>query len=291
MFRTFPGKIIARCLATLGLAGALTALPQANPAAWAQEGVRELAPVTGKVWRFQNNFHFALVVETAEGVVVADTINADAAAWLEAEIASRFGKPVTHLIYSHSHGDHASGGAVFADTATVIAHENAPDAIDGVTPDIRFSERMSFRSGDHRFELTYLGPGHGTDLAALVVRPENVAFIVDAVSPGRLPYRDFPGADIAGLIAQIQAVEALDFEILAPGHSRLGDKTDAIAAREYVEWLRGAVAAELEAGKSVEQIVETLDTSAYAELGAYDRWRDLNIQGMARWLKESGEVD
>ena len=30
-----------------------------------------------------------------------------------AEIAGRFGKPVTHLVYSHSHGDHASGGAVF----------------------------------------------------------------------------------------------------------------------------------------------------------------------------------
>ncbi len=227
---------------------------------------------------------------TDEGVVVTDPINADVAAWVKAEIASRFGKPVTHLVYSHSHGDHASGGSVFADTAIVIAQENAPAEIDGVAPDIRFSERLSFTLGDHTFELTSLGPGHGSDMLAMVIQPENVAYIVDVVSPGRLPYKDFPGADIAGLIEQTKTVEALEFEIMAPGHSRLGDKSDVVAAREYVEWLRAVVATGLNSGKSVENIVAGLDTSAYQDWGDYGMWRDLNIQGMARWLKESGEV-
>jgi glyoxylase-like metal-dependent hydrolase (beta-lactamase superfamily II) len=258
--------------------------------AQAQDIKRELTNVTGDVWRFQNKFHFSTVVVTSEGVVVTDPINAEAATWLETEIAARFGKPVTHMVYSHSHGDHASGGAVFADTATVIAQENAPAQIDGVTPDIRFSERLSFTSGGHSFELTALGPGHGTDMLAMVVRPENVAYVVDVVSPGRLPYKDFPGADIAGLIEQTKAVEALDFEIMSPGHSRLGNKADATEAREYVEWLRAAVAAELNAGKTADQVVADLDTSAYADMMAYDMWRDLNVQGMARWLKESGAV-
>ena len=31
-------------------------------------------------------------------------------------------------------------------------------------------------------------------------------------------------------------------------------------------------------------------TLAYQDRMAYAMWRDLNIQGMARWLKESGEV-
>ena len=258
--------------------------------ALAQDAERSITNVAGDVWRFQNKFHFSVFVVTGDGVVVTDPINAEAAAWLEAEIASRFGKPVTHLVYSHSHGDHASGGAVFADTATVIAQENAPAEIDGVAPDIRFSERMSFTSGDHSFELTALGPGHGADMLAMVIRPEGVAYIVDVVSPGRLPYKDFPGADIAGLIEQTRAVEALDFAIMSPGHSRLGDKSDAVAAREYVEWLRAAVAAELNAGKTVDEVVAGLDTSAYQDMMAYGMWRDLNVQGMARWLKESGEV-
>ena len=176
-----------------------------------------------------------MFVVTAAGGVVTDPIHAGAAQWLEAEIARRFATPVTHLVYSHSHPDHASGGAVFADTATVIAQENAPPEIDGVAPDIRFSERLSFTLGDHSFELTSLGPGHGADMLALVIRPENVAYIVDVVSPGRLPYKDFPGADIAGLIEQTRRVEARAFTIMAPGHSRRGDKADATQAREYLE--------------------------------------------------------
>ena len=279
MFRTVAATMIGAAMTA-----ALT-LP-----ALAQDAERSITNVAGDVWRFQNNFHFSVFVVTGDGVVVTDPINADVAAWLEAEIETRFAKPVTHLVYSHSHGDHASGGAVFADTATVIAQENAPAEIDGVVPDIRFSERMSFTSGDHTFELTSLGPGHGADMLAMVIRPEGVAFIVDVVSPGRLPYKDFPGADIAGLIEQTRRVEALDFEIMAPGHSRLGDKADAVEAREYVEWLRAAVAAELEAGKTVDEVVAGLDTSAYQDWGAYAMWRDLNIQGMARWLKEAGEV-
>jgi len=272
-----------------GLATAFACVLIAS-AAPAQEATRSLTNIAGDVWRFQNNFHFSVVTVTSEGVVVTDPINAEAAAWLSAEIESRFGKPVTHLVYSHSHGDHASGGAVFAATATVIAQENAPEAIDGVMPDIRFSERMSFTSGDHGFELTALGPGHGSDMLAMVIRPENIAFVVDVVNPGRLPYKDFPGADITGLVEQTRRVEALDFELLAPGHSRMGDKADAVAGREYVEWLTAAVTAELKAGKSVDQIVAGLDTSAYKDWSAYDQWRDLNIQGMARWLKESGRV-
>jgi glyoxylase-like metal-dependent hydrolase (beta-lactamase superfamily II) len=274
---------------TASIIAASIALP-AIQSAHAQDVKRELTNVTGDVWRFQNKFHFSTVVVTSAGVVVTDPINAEAATWLEAEIASRFGKPVTHMVYSHSHGDHASGGAVFADTATVIAQANAPAEIDGVAPDIRFAQAMSFASGGHSFELTALGPGHGTDMLAMVVRPENVAYVVDVVSPGRLPYKDFPGANIAGLIEQTKAVEALDFEIMSPGHSRLGNKADAVEAREYVEWLMAAVTAELNAGKTAEQVVADLDTSAYAGMMAYDMWRDLNVQGMARWLKESGEI-
>ena len=282
-------KTLATKMTAAAISAALMTGTAALPAL-AQDAERAITNVAGDVWRFQNKFHFSVFVVTGDGVVVTDPINADVAAWLEAEIETRFAKPVTHLVYSHSHGDHASGGAVFADTATVIAQENAPATIDGVAPDIRFSERMSFASGDHSFELTALGPGHGADMLAMVIRPENVAYIVDVVSPGRLPYKDFPGADIAGLIEQTRAVEALDFAIMSPGHSRLGDKSDAVAAREYVEWLRAAVAAELNAGKSVDEVVAGLDTSAYQDMMAYGMWRDLNVQGMARWLKESGEV-
>ena len=158
-------------------------------------------------------------------------------------------------------------------------------------PQIRFSDRMVLRSGNHAIELTSLGSGHSDDILAMVIRPENVAFIVDIAYVKRLPFRDFPGAEIDELIEQIERVEMLDFEIMVPGHGNMGGPEDAKDSREYVEWLRDAVTAELKSGKSVDDVVANLDTSAYENWGSYGFWRDLNIQGMARWLIESGALN
>jgi len=264
-------------------------------AAEAQDQVqRSIEPVTGDVYRFQNNFHNAMFVVTDDGIVVTDPINAEAVAWLKDELATRFDKPVTHMILSHSHGDHASGGQGWGDI-TVIAHENTKKHVeagdvDTAMPTETFADSYTFSTGGKEFELTYLGEGHGDDLIAVVVRPEDVAFVVDAVSPGRLPYRDFPSADIDGYIDQIRAVEALNFEIMLPGHSRNGTKQDAADARIYVEKLRDGVKAALADGKTEEEIIASDLMSDYSDWLAYDQFRDLNIEGMVRWIKESGQA-
>ena len=45
------------------------------------------------------------------------------------EFARRFNVPVRYVIYSHYHWDHASGGAVYADTARFIGHESMLPAL------------------------------------------------------------------------------------------------------------------------------------------------------------------
>jgi glyoxylase-like metal-dependent hydrolase (beta-lactamase superfamily II) len=262
---------------------ATLALGLALPAA-AQDATRSLENVAGDVWRFNNNFHSAVVVVTEEGVVVTDPINAAAAEWLKAEIDSRFGKPITHQVYSHSHGDHASGGTVFGDVH-VIAEANAPVEIDGVAVDQRISEPTSVEVGGKTLELVPLGPGHGTDMMAMVIRPENVAFVVDVVSPGRVPYQDMPGADLDGLAQQIEKVGTLDFEVLLPGHAKLGTMEDVTEAAEYLAWLRGEVQAGLDAGRSVEEIKASIGWGPYAEMMMVQEWGPMNVEGMARWLE------
>jgi glyoxylase-like metal-dependent hydrolase (beta-lactamase superfamily II) len=256
-----------------------------GPAA-AQDAQRSLENVTGDVWQFTNNAHQSAVVVTDEGVVVTDPINAEAAAWLKAEIAQRFNKPITHLIYSHSHGDHASGGEVFGDV-DVIAHGNAPEAIGGVTVDTRIGEPTEIEVGSKVLELVPLGPGHGDDMLVMVVRPENVAFVVDVVSPDRVPYQDLAGVDLDGLAKQIEAVESLDFDVMLPGHGRRGDKRDATKAREYLEWLRGEVTAGLDAGKSVDEIAAGIQWDPYSDWAMVQEWGPMNVEGMARWIEQN----
>ena len=258
--------------------------------AGAQDTKREITRVTDDVYRFQNQFHMNMFVITGDGVLVTDPINPEAASWLKAEIGQLTDQPITHLVYSHSHGDHASGGTEYGDVPNVIMHQNAPEDIDLVEPTIRFSDQMSFTVGGKTFELTYLGPGHGNDLVAVVVRPDNVAFVVDAVSSKRLFYRDFPGANVDHWIDQVRKVDALDFEVMIGGHGPVGVKSDVADGIAYLEELRTAVLKGLKAGKSVDELKQSIKMEKYKTWASYDSWRELNVIGMVRHLKESGEV-
>ena len=86
--------------------------------------------ITGDLYRASNGAWHAIFVVTSEGIVLADPINPDFANWLKGELDARFDVPVTHLIYSHSHFDHAAGAAAFGD-ATIIAHERVAMNMDG----------------------------------------------------------------------------------------------------------------------------------------------------------------
>ena len=260
--------------------------------AGAQDAKRALEQVEGDVYRFQNNFHFAMVVVTSDGIVVTDPINAEAVDWLKGELEAKFDQPITHMIMSHHHADHASGGQGWGDIE-VIAHENFPahveaGDVDTAMPTMTVGDSHNMDIGGKTFEMTYLGEGHGDDLIVTIVRPENVAFVVDVVSPKRLPWRDFPRTDIDGMIEQIKVVESLDFDILLPGHSVIGTKEDATNTRLYIEHLMSEVKAALDAGQSEADILASDITDDYKDWSGYEQLRDLNVQGMIRWLAARG---
>ncbi len=252
---------------------------------------RAITNIAGDVYRFQNKFHFSIFVITDDGVVVTDPINTEAALWLRSEISKMTDKRITHLIYSHSHGDHASGGAAFGEVANVIAQKNAPSQIDGVTPTMRVDKASSIKVGGKSIELTPLGPGHGDDLMAIVVQPENVAFVVDAVASKRLPYRDFPNSNVDDWTDQVRKVEALEFEIFAGGHGPIGVKEDVTTGRIYLEELREQVLSGLKSGKSADELASNVTMDKYKDWASYDQWRELNVRGMVRHLNAIGAVN
>ncbi|MDH3474711.1 MAG: MBL fold metallo-hydrolase, partial [Rhodospirillales bacterium] len=146
---------LLRSLTTIGL---LLVAAFAAGAAWSQDAPkRAITQIAGDLYRFQNNFHYSVFLITPEGAIVTDPINAEAAAWLKNEIATRFDTQVKYLIYSHDHADHSAGGEVFADTAVVVAHENAKRTIIGeqrptAVPDVTFSDGMTIELGGKTVE-------------------------------------------------------------------------------------------------------------------------------------------
>jgi len=258
-----------------------------SSASFAQD--RAITNIVGDVYRFQNMFHYSIFVITDSGVIVTDPIDTKAAFWLRSEIEKITDQPITHLIYSHSHADHASGGAAFGEVPNVVAEKNAPTSIDGVVPTMRIAEATTIEVGDKTIELTPLGPGHGDDLMAIVVQPESVGFIVDAVASKRLPFRDFPNSNVDDWTQQIRNVEALEFDIFAGGHGPIGVKEDATTGRVYMEELRAHVLSGLKLGKSADELASAVTMDKYKDWGSYDQWRELNVRGMVRHLKAIGE--
>jgi glyoxylase-like metal-dependent hydrolase (beta-lactamase superfamily II) len=279
-----------RCLATCLL---LLGLPCTGVQAQ-DEPQRAITPIAGDLYRFQNNFHYSVFLVTADGIIATDPIDAGAAQWLKAELGRRFpGRPIRYLIYSHSHADHIAGGQVFADTATVVAHERAKERIlaeqvPTAVPALTFSDRMTIEAGGKRVELYYLGRNHSDNTIVMRFPDEAVLFAVDIVAVRRLPYRDFPDGHLDEWIETLKAVERMDFDILAPGHGSLGTRADVAEHRRYLELLRERVKREMGAGKSVDEIKRSVRMPEYESWGSYRDWVELNVEGMYRYLRARG---
>jgi glyoxylase-like metal-dependent hydrolase (beta-lactamase superfamily II) len=114
-----------RAVAAALLAASL-ALPASAQTTTPPPPVREITKIKDEVYRFRNNNHYSVFAVTPAGIIATDPINAAAATWLKEEMKKRWpDKPIKFVVYSHDHADHISGGEVWTDTATVVAHENA----------------------------------------------------------------------------------------------------------------------------------------------------------------------
>jgi glyoxylase-like metal-dependent hydrolase (beta-lactamase superfamily II) len=116
----------------------IVALAAAATSAFAQQKppARGIVNITGQLYWAQNDNHRTVFLVTPEGIIMSDPINRDFARYLKAEFATRFKQPVRYVLYTHKDWDHASGGVVFADTATFVGHANMRGgvALPGGTP-------------------------------------------------------------------------------------------------------------------------------------------------------------
>ena len=135
----------------------------------------------------------ALIDEINGGVVLIDT---KPPGWGEAvrEVIEQVTDlPVTTIVNTHAHAEHAGSNDEFPDAATIVAHANARDAMlrDGRyaeggpgLPTTTFTDRFSLLDGLDRIELYHFGPGH-TDGDAVVVFPEKAVAYLGGLFPDK----------------------------------------------------------------------------------------------------------
>ncbi len=252
---------------------------------------RSLEHISGALYQVHagGNYHSALL-NTAEGIIVFDPVNRDAATWLDGEIKRQFDKPVKYLIYSHSDADHSSGGEVFSN-AVVIGHEKTKAAMirsqsTRAIPDITFSDQMTVELGGEAVNLQYLGEGHGDNLSVIHFPNQRAVLLVDVAFAKRLAYGAIgqsptaPPTSIPGWIEGLHRVESIDYDIFLPGHGNRGTKEDAVEFRRYFEALYAAVFEAKSQGVSLEDAKANIRLEQFSHLGMYNEWLALNVEGV-----------
>jgi glyoxylase-like metal-dependent hydrolase (beta-lactamase superfamily II) len=276
----------------------LTRAQDATPAANA-----DLQQFADDTYAFTNGGYISLFIVTDEGVIATDPGSQqgpERAEAYKAAIASVTDQQVKYLIYSHNHADHATGGDVFADTATFVSHQLAIPKLAEMNdarvpvPSIGFSDMMTIELGGKTIDLHYTGRNHSDNSLVLHYPAQRILFAVDFISVDRLPYQDLGDSYPDEWIESLRWIEDnLDFDILVPGHPPLpGTKADVTEMREYLEDLMASIQAARDGGladnspEMVEAVRAELEPT-YGTWGMFAEWLPLNIEGILRIWSET----
>jgi cyclase len=220
------------------------------------------------------------VLVTANGVVLVDTKLADWGQPIMDQVKTVTDKPVTHIINTHTHGDHVGSNEFFPASVEIVAHANVKTSMEKMPqfadpakkhafPDTTYTDKTTVLGGNDAIDLYHFGPAHTNGDSFVVFRALRVMHSGDAFAAKGVPFIDrnnggngitYPET-LAKAAAGIKGVDTI-----IPGHSAV---TTWAAFVEYGEFMKAMVAATTEAkkaGKTAEQ--------AAAELKLPEKFKD-----------------
>jgi cyclase len=224
-------------------------------------------------------------VQTSDGCVMIDTPMwpMDALRWRET-IEER--GPIRYLVNTEPHGDHTTGNAYFPHVP-IIGHERILDSFDadlftlwGTSeaklerillrdpdsawlldhpdypqsnpPKLTFKDRMVIEVGNHTFHLLH-HPGHTAPQTSVYVPQEGVVFTGDTVfNKCRSWLQD---CDPWQWLEAIRKVEALDVEVIVPGHGEPCGKAYLREQAQIIENWLGLVGDGIDRGLSADDVL------------------------------------
>jgi glyoxylase-like metal-dependent hydrolase (beta-lactamase superfamily II) len=220
---------------------------------------------------------------TTGGVVVVDTKNPGWGQPLLNKIKELTPKPVTHIINTHTHGDHVSGNVEFPTTVEVVAHVNTAAnmkemrPVTGFPPPAKptnifndnkgrglaartFTDTLSIGKGPDQVDLHYYGRGHTNGDAWVVFPSLRVVHAGDIFSGKNIPLLDANNGGSGGEIGPTLAKAAAglkNIDTIITGHST--QMTMAVL-RQYAEFnteFAAMVREGKKAGRSIDDIAKS----------------------------------
>jgi glyoxylase-like metal-dependent hydrolase (beta-lactamase superfamily II) len=209
------------------------------------------------------------VVGADEVLVIDGTIREETGKLLLEEIHKVSSKPITHVLLTHSDGDHINGLSAFPAGLTYIAHVNIERDIvkanaDNKTrvpePTVTFTDTMTVVSGTTMLHLTHYAAGHTDGDVVIHIPSQKLAFVGDMVFVGRNPLIHLhKNGSSFGLVKALQAVLALDADLYLSGHGDPVGRADVETVIGNLQKVQAKVKALVDAKKSIEDVRAEFD--------------------------------
>jgi glyoxylase-like metal-dependent hydrolase (beta-lactamase superfamily II) len=194
-------------------------------------------------------------------------------------------EPITHLVNTHWHFDHADGNDwLHSAGAKIVAHENTrkhlssiqrvedwdynflPLAHGGIPSEV-FAKDHQLKLNGQTIALKYYGPAHTDGDISAHFSEANVFHVGDIYWNGVYPFIDYStGGSINGKIAACDATLAMinDDSIVIPGHGKpVSNKVELKEYRDMLAAIRDNVAKLKKDGKTRDEVVAAKPTADF----------------------------
>lgn len=225
----------------------------------------------------------------ADGTVLIDDQFAPLTQRIEAAVAGLGAEPVRFLINTHWHGDHTGGNENFGTAgALIIAHDNVrermanqqggrfadtPPSPAAALPVVTYHDGVMLHLNGDTVHAMHMHNGHTDGDSVIWWENANVIHMGDLFFHRiSLPYIDRgSGGSAQGMLAAVERVLAMtnDATRIIPGHGPMATRADLVAYRDMLRTLIGAVEAQIDAGRSLEQIQAMNIAADYAVEGGF----------------------
>ena len=202
---------------------------------------------------------------TDAGALLVDSKNERMHDDIVAKVKTLTDKPISYLVLSHNHGDHAGGAAKMqaAGATVVISREDreqlAKTGQAGLPP-VAYHDSLQLFLGGKEVQLREFC-GHTRGDTVVVLPAARVVVAGDLVTtPDSIPqivnYGD--GGNWTDMGKTLDAIAAMDFDVMVGGHGPVLTKQQFLDHRAKVGRIRERARALVKEGRTQEEITQTL---------------------------------
>jgi glyoxylase-like metal-dependent hydrolase (beta-lactamase superfamily II) len=239
-------------------------------------GVGAIQKVNGNVYMIPGAGGNTAAFVTAKGVVLVDTKLANNGQAILDQVKTISDRPISHIINTHTHGDHNGSNQFFPASVEIVTQENTQKNMQKMEvfqqeanrhglPDRTFKDRLTLLSGDEAIDLLYFGAARTDGDTFVLFRNARVLHTGDAFANKGQPNIDLNngGSAVSYRDTLAKAASTIkNYDTIIAGHSPMPLKpSDLVDQAEFTRLMLTKGREAVKTGKSPEEAMKEFQTT------------------------------